>query len=349
MYQVFRTSSRTVRLAFTLIELLVVIAIIAILIGLLLPAVQKVREAAARSQCQNNLKQLGLAAHNYESTNGKLPYGRNPRTYNGPLVLLLPYIEQDNIFRQFDSRIYTLGAFSTTSSWATRAETWPVTYEISRNRVKTFECPADNPYEISPSGGVYYRVESTSGGLAFYLASDLTAAGGLMGLTNYVPCAGTLGNFSTTSTGSTGATPEAYYASHPGVFTDDRQTSVVGIGDGSSNTLLFGEYVGAFSGPNNAGSRIRVMSWMGAGGFMTYWSMVSPSDTGNYRFSFGSRHSQIANFVYADGSVHALRTGNTLPQTIDELVNRRNVAWDTFQNLAGKNDGLTFPPDVIGN
>jgi prepilin-type N-terminal cleavage/methylation domain-containing protein/prepilin-type processing-associated H-X9-DG protein len=148
---------RLSRAAFTLIELLVVIAIIAILIGLLLPAVQKVREAAARMKCQNNLKQMGLAAHNYHDANRTLPPGAGPLpTADGnanqrpsTAAMILPYLEQANKYNQFD---FTFDVHTHGSPPA------PPSHPLARTQdVPVFICPSD------PSSGVQQSAQGPYG------------------------------------------------------------------------------------------------------------------------------------------------------------------------------------------
>jgi prepilin-type N-terminal cleavage/methylation domain-containing protein/prepilin-type processing-associated H-X9-DG protein len=203
------------RRAFTLIELLVVIAIIAILIGLLIPAVQKVREAAARTQCQNNLKQFGLAAHNYESTFKTLPPGAGPTPTNSPSAnsrasvqaVILPYLEQANLYNLFD---LTQDVNAAASNAAARTQDVPI-----------FLCPSD-PSTATQGGAGRSNYFGNLGAQAYVAGSQTSPKGGVF-----------------------------YYIPRNGAQFNPRGFRFSEIIDGTSNTAMFAEVK---RGNNSSGS-----------------------------------------------------------------------------------------------
>ena len=293
------------RAGFTLIELLVVIAIIAILIALLVPAVQKVREAAARTQCQNNLKQISLAAHGYESSNRRLPPGylgttpvldaaTNPAVdqWVGVLAIILPHIEQDTVYKQMMAGVPAdyLSIDKSYAPWFTIGST----FQASQARIPTYICPSDNPYSNTAGTHVTMHAQRTSATtwtLQGYYGS-IGGGGEVLGRSNYVGVSGYAGKVESTYDGIMCNRARITLAQLTGV-------------DGASNTLMFGESLG----DAESGSRQWSQSWMGVGALPTAWGTPSVPNSGWWHFS--SQHSGIIQFAFGDGSVRGLKKGIT--------------------------------------
>jgi prepilin-type N-terminal cleavage/methylation domain-containing protein len=262
--------------AFTLIELLVVIALIGILSALLLPAAQRVREAANRLTCANNLKQLGLAVHDYHDTYGKIPYSRRDR-YQTWCVLLLPYLEQENLYKQWNlSRTY-----------------YDPLNELARQTpVKLFFCPTRRTPETPP-------MLSTPGDI-----KDGTSGPPVPGaLGDYAVCVGNYEDDYWWDARGHGPANGAFL-----IECNNQALTFASITDGLSNTLFLGEKhvpPGGF-GTSAAwdcsiynGDHGCAFRWAGPGATLAR----SPSDSG---IRFGSYHSGICQFTLGDGSVRAL-------------------------------------------
>ena len=291
--------------AFTLIELLVVIAIIAILIGLLLPAVQKVREAASRAKCSNNLKQLGLALVGYHDIYNSFSHGGIGST--GPLVagepihgfgiMLLPLIEQESLYRKYD--------FARSWHNTTLNINGVKNSDLAATVVKAFECPS-----ASRNGPVTYTTSSSSGSV------NVTAAPSDYGPASYIDA--TLRN------AVPAVLPASFITNYKGVLRSFASNKVSGvkisqITDGTSNTMMLMEDVGrplrfrmgapvSTSVSNGAGWADRDNSFSIAGFDKAnvskspmYGTCAVNCSNNNEAYSF---HTGGVSTVFADGSVH---------------------------------------------
>jgi prepilin-type N-terminal cleavage/methylation domain-containing protein len=282
---------------FTLVELLVVIAIIGILIGMLLPAVQSVREAARRSTCMNNLRQVTLAAINHESAQMRFPPGAIHFTtdwgqYNGlggngvaTLYWLLPYIELQNVD---DLRITQLDISADYPTQYYMADDWVT---LNQLKIAFFQCPSSNaatvpnlivsPYKTSGSGGFYYEPDQPYAGAATH--------------TNYLSQAGILGDH-----------PVAWIDAHAGLFTNRSRNDYGDIADGSSNVFAFGET--SFMEIPVAGLEELRFAWGAGNGFVFNGIGVRPYDNNASTWTwFNSEHAgNLHNWSMADGSTHSV-------------------------------------------
>jgi prepilin-type N-terminal cleavage/methylation domain-containing protein/prepilin-type processing-associated H-X9-DG protein len=271
--------------AFTLIELLVVIAIIAILIGLLLPAVQKARQAAARSQCQNNLKQLGLGLHTYHDGYQRFPPGGARSSELSWHVLILPYIEQGNLYNQFN---LGPGSFDGANGRG------PGKNEFAFTRIALFLCPS-SPAERMQLGG-HNNVDTPE--MIDGVPPYTTHYYGVMGPKDTNPATGQ--PYGWVNDGQHGG-----FATQ-GVLGRDSQVSLLDVSDGTSNTLAVGEISWT-----NADVGTRYRSWVRgcdtapvcAGCRNVNSPINTPSIAVFSDIAFGSQHPGATNFLKADGSV----------------------------------------------
>jgi prepilin-type N-terminal cleavage/methylation domain-containing protein/prepilin-type processing-associated H-X9-DG protein len=293
--------------AFTLIELLVVIAIIAILIGLLLPAVQKVREAAARMSCSNKLKQLGLGCHNYHDAQGYFPYsvayanegGPGPWSGRGWTLEVLPYLEQGALFTAFEpSRSVSLGGGPNALNGATIAP-------LMATVLPAFVCPSDG---ISPR-----------------TATNLAQMSGVnTAVTNYKGVIGDPNMGGGAGTGQ-GSADRHNTIGNNGMFYRNNyreKITMAGVSDGTSNTFMIGEDVPF----HNVHSALYFSNGDYASCHQALNMFPNPPDPSNWPrvMSFRSFHPGGANFALADGSV----------RFIPESINR-----DQYRALCTRNVG----------
>jgi prepilin-type N-terminal cleavage/methylation domain-containing protein/prepilin-type processing-associated H-X9-DG protein len=274
------------RRGFTLIELLVVIAIIAILIGLLLPAVQKVREAAARMKCTNNLKQIALANMNYESAYGTFLPGisRTGCCWGTWMMQVLPYMEQDNMFKVYRNfGGLDNGGGEPPPTDATRRYASGVNLIVTRSHISSFLCPSDRTNKWNNGTLTMHNYVLNAGNTSFYQVSVPVGCTG--GNTT-----GTSGNGCVTYGGSPfgwyedpatlavggDASPTNYTSGNASLGKSGRPRTIAEILDGTSNTLCVSEVITAPRGGND----IRGFSWWGGGaGFVTYQTPNNPAAT----------------------------------------------------------------------